>query len=109
MDQFQEIAETLKLLGDKSRLLILALLREQELCVCEIVEILGMSQPSISQHLRKLKSAGLVNEARRGQWVFYSLCIGENRLYVEKILHYVPSVKDKIDALEKKGLRIECS
>jgi ArsR family transcriptional regulator len=107
MDQFQEIAETLKLMGDKSRLLILALLREHDLCVCEIVEILGMSQPSISQHLRKLKSAGLVNEARKGQWVFYSLSI-EKKPYVEKVLLHVPSVKDKIDALEKKGLRIIC-
>lgn len=105
--EFQEIAETLKLMGDKSRLLILALLREQDLCVCEIVEIVGMSQPSISQNLRKLKSAGLVNEARRGQWVFYSLSI-EKKPYVEKVLDYAPSVKDKIEDLEKKGLRIIC-
>jgi ArsR family transcriptional regulator len=107
MDQLQEIAETLKLMGDKSRLLILTLLKEHDLCVCEIVEILGMSQPSISQHLRKLKSAGLVNERRKGQWVFYSLSI-EKKPYIEEVLHHIPSVKDKIDELEKKGLRIIC-
>lgn len=108
MDQLQEISDTMKLMGDKSRLFILALLNEQELCVCEIVEILGMSQPSISQHLRKLRSAGLVNEVRRGHWIFYSLSI-ENKPYVEKVLHYIPSVKSKIDELDKKGLRIICS
>jgi ArsR family transcriptional regulator len=60
-------------LGDKTRLRILSLLRVEELCVFELVEILQMSQPAISQHLRKMKSARLVKERREGQWVFYSL------------------------------------
>lgn len=65
MELIQTMSEHFKLLGDKSRLTILALLREKELCVCDIVEILQMSQPSISQHLRKLKDAGLVSETRK--------------------------------------------
>jgi ArsR family transcriptional regulator len=108
VDHFQEMSETFKLLGDKSRLMILALLKEQELCVCEIVEIMGMSQPSISQHLRKLKSAGLVGETRKGQWVFYHLNV-EDKPYVQEVLNHVPSVKSKIDELANSGLKIICN
>ncbi|MBD8836950.1 MULTISPECIES: metalloregulator ArsR/SmtB family transcription factor [Paenibacillus] len=53
MDSIQEAADKIKLLGDKTRLTILTLLKEREWCVCEFVEILDMSQPGISQHLRK--------------------------------------------------------
>lgn len=87
------MAEHLKLLGDKSRLTILALLKEQDLCVCDIREILDMSQPNISQHLRKLKSAGLVNERRRGQWVYYSLN-ALDKPYIIMLLDYIPSLKE---------------
>jgi ArsR family transcriptional regulator len=107
MDFFQEMSETFKLLGDKSRLAILALLKEQELCVCEIVEIMGMSQPSISQHLRKLKSAGFVNETRRGQWVFYHLDI-KDKPYVQDALNHAPSLQYKIEELTNSGLKIIC-
>lgn len=72
-DQLAEMAELLKLLGDRTRLAILGLLQERELCVGDMVDLLGTSQPNASQHLRKLKSAGLVQETKRGQWVYYSL------------------------------------
>lgn len=60
--KIQVMAEAYKMLADKTRLTILALLKEQELCVCDITDIIVMSQPNASQHLRKLKSAGLLNE-----------------------------------------------
>ncbi|HEY0827474.1 MAG TPA: metalloregulator ArsR/SmtB family transcription factor [Bacilli bacterium] len=96
MDATQEMSEVYKLLGDKTRLTILALLRVQELCVCHLVDILDMSQPNISQHMRKLKSAGLVKETRKGQWIYYSLNI-QDKPYVRLALEHVPSVKEKIE------------
>lgn len=95
MDATQEMSEVYKLLGDKTRLTILALLNEQELCVCHLVDILEMSQPNISQHMRKLKSAGLVKESRQGQWIYYSLN-SENKAYVKLAIEHVPSVKEII-------------
>jgi ArsR family transcriptional regulator, arsenate/arsenite/antimonite-responsive transcriptional repressor len=99
MELIQTMAEHFKLLGDKSRLTILALLREKELCVCDIVEILQMSQPSISQHLRKLKDAGLVTETRKKQWIYYSLNI-EDKPHIQAALEHIPSLKAKLDELE---------
>jgi ArsR family transcriptional regulator len=61
------LAECHKALGDPTRLKILSQLKEEELCVCELVEILKMGQPAVSQHLRRLKHAGLVKERRHGQ------------------------------------------
>ncbi|HHV16036.1 MAG TPA: winged helix-turn-helix transcriptional regulator [Gelria sp.] len=58
---------TFKALGEPTRLKILRLLAEQELCVCELEEILDMSQPRVSQHLKVLKQAGLVKERREAQ------------------------------------------
>lgn len=107
MDIIYNMAEVFKLLGDKSRLTILALLRERDMCVCDIVDILEMSQPGISQHLRKLKAAGLVRESRKGQWIYYSLTI-EDRPYVQDVLNHIPSLKFKIDELEAKGMKVDC-
>jgi ArsR family transcriptional regulator, arsenate/arsenite/antimonite-responsive transcriptional repressor len=95
MEQINVLAEHCKLLGDKTRLTILALLKEQELCVCDLVELLETSQPNISQHLRKLKDAGIVNESRKGQWVYYSLHIND-KPHIKDILNYTPSFKDQV-------------
>ncbi|MDF2923940.1 MAG: hypothetical protein K0R57_2854 [Paenibacillaceae bacterium] len=107
MDVIYTMSEVLKLLADKSRLTILALLREKELCVCDIVDILEMSQPSISQHLRRMKSAGLVRETRRGQWIYYALTI-EDKPYVQDVLKYIPSLKFKIEELECRADKTVC-
>jgi len=62
-----------KALADETRFRVLKLLQQRELCVCELMQVLGMSQPRISRHLSVLKNAGLVNERRQGRWIHYSL------------------------------------
>lgn len=109
-EPIEETAKILKLLGDKTRLSMIGLLLSKDCCVCEFVELFKMSQPAISQHLRKLKDAGLVNEQRRGQWIFYSL--NRENIYfplVQDILKHIPDQKEKFIWLEQQGLRITCN
>jgi ArsR family transcriptional regulator len=108
MLDLEQLAECHKILGDKTRLHILSLLKEDELCVCELVEILQISQPAVSQHMRKLKTAKLVKERRNGQWVFYSLD-GSSYPFFESILETLPDLKKEIEELKKKGLRVLCN
>jgi ArsR family transcriptional regulator len=71
-----ELAKGFAALGDPVRLRVLSMLAaadEGEVCVCNFVEPLGKSQPTISHHLRVLSEAGLVHGERRGKWVWYSL------------------------------------
>ncbi|ETT46391.1 MULTISPECIES: metalloregulator ArsR/SmtB family transcription factor [unclassified Paenibacillus] len=100
MDTLDNLAEDLKLLGDKTRLTILTLLKEREWCVCEFVDLFDISQPAVSQHLRKLKSSGLVKEQKRGQWVYYSLNI-EDKPHVKAILNLTPDASGILLHLNK--------
>lgn len=71
---FSSLAQILNLAGNEVRLKILFLLdQENELCPCDISDILEMSVPAISQHLRKLKDVNIVQFRKVGQTVFYSL------------------------------------
>src|SRR5882757_68356 len=60
-------------LGDRTRLRLLNLMGEQEICVCYFVEVLGQPQPKISRHLAYLRSAGLAAARREGKWMHYRL------------------------------------
>lgn len=100
MESLMEIAEDLKLLGDKTRLAMLTLLKEREWCVCEFVDIFDISQPAISQHLRKLKNRGIVNESKRGQWVHYSLNV-EDKPHLKAVLNQMPDSITILGALSK--------
>ncbi|SFX33616.1 ArsR family transcriptional regulator [Thermoactinomyces sp. DSM 45891] len=108
MLDWEQLAECHKALGDKTRLHILSLLKVEELCVCEIVEVLQITQPAVSQHMRKLKTAKLVRERRNGQWVFYSLD-GSIYPFFESIVQTFPDVRNEIEELKKKGLRVLCN
>ena len=69
-----QIANVLSLAGNEVRLKILYLLhKEGELCPCDLSDILNMSIPAVSQHLRKMKDAGLIIYKKTGQTVFYRL------------------------------------
>ncbi|WP_343840341.1 metalloregulator ArsR/SmtB family transcription factor [Salinibacillus aidingensis] len=105
----ESVANVFKLLGDKTRLTMAKILDEDECCVCEFVEIFQMSQPAISQHLRKLRDAGVVKEERRGQWIYYSLNQASNLYpFVKQILQTLPDQGDKLRVLDKSGARITC-
>ncbi len=66
--------EIFQMLGDQTRLRALALMQDQgELCVCELVAALDLSQPKISRHLAALRDAGLLTSRRDAQWVFYHI------------------------------------
>lgn len=65
--------EIFKALSDKNRLLILDMLSCGELCACDIMEGLNLTQPTISHHMKILQHAGLVNSKKNGKWVIYSI------------------------------------
>lgn len=100
MQSLPDIADDLKLLGDKTRLIILTLLKEREWCVCEFVDLFNITQPAISQHLRKLKNKGIVSEKKRGQWVHYSLTI-EDKPHLQAVLREMPSSESILVELNK--------
>ena len=68
-----DLAELFKVFGDSTRIKIISALLESELCVCDIADLLNMTQSAISHQLRVLKQAKLVKNRREGKVVFYSL------------------------------------
>ena len=88
MDNEKLLAEMENLylaLSDKTRLRLLNLMREEEICVCFFTEVLGESQPKISRHLAYLRNAGIVSARREGKWMHYSIEVPESA-YAAKIL-----------------------
>jgi ArsR family transcriptional regulator len=65
-------------LGDSTRLRLLNLMGDREICVCYLVEILGQGQPKISRHLAYLRRAGIVEARRDGKWMHYHIVIPQN-------------------------------
>ena len=73
------LAATLRVLSDPARLRLVSLIVSQpgaEACVCNLTEPLGLSQPTVSHHLKLLHGAGVLDRERRGRWVYYSLRAG---------------------------------
>ncbi len=71
---FNQLSDILSLAGNEARLKIIYLLEEEkELCPCDLSDILGMSVPAVSQHLRKLKDGNIVETRKEGQTIYYSL------------------------------------
>jgi len=82
-------------LADKTRLRLLNLMRESEVCVCFFTEVLGESQPKISRHLAYLRNAGLVSARREGKWMHYKIEMPAN-FYAAQIL------QDTLEGLKSK-------
>jgi ArsR family transcriptional regulator len=82
-DVIERQSRIFKALADETRLKILGLLRIREMCVCEVTIALDLTQPTASHHLRILKGAGLVDDLRKGKWVFYKMADAK---FVERIL-----------------------
>jgi len=78
-DQAELLARKLKALADPARLRVLSIVAastEDEACVCDLTEPLGLSQPTVSHHLKVLVDAGYLTRSRRGTWAYYRLVPG---------------------------------
>ena len=93
-----------KACADATRLRILFLLAERELCVCELVEVLEMPQGKISRHLAVLKNAALVRDRREGTWIYYAL--QEATTPLEQHLHlYLSETRTEPAAADRNRLK----
>lgn len=80
------LLNALKALSDETRLRILNLLYEKELCVCDIMEALKISQTKASRHLTYLKNAGMVLDRKHAQWVYYSIIRNEDMKFIDSLV-----------------------
>lgn len=98
---FYQLSNLLALAGNEVRLKILFLLEEEdELCPCDLADILGMSVPAVSQHLRKLKDGNVVVARRDGQTIFYSL-IPENLKLLKPLFNHIVNQNSNTKSYEQ--------
>ena len=91
--------EKLKALSDRNRLLIIDMLSCGELCACDIIEGLHLTQPTISHHMKILEKANIVNSKKDGKWTIYSL----NKSEINNTVKFVEKISnDKEDCICKK-------
>ncbi len=88
-EELYDLAELFKIFGDSTRIKILYLLFESEMCVCDIAQLLNMTQSAISHQLRALKQSKLVKYRREGKTVFYSLADGHVRTIIDQGMEHV--------------------
>jgi ArsR family transcriptional regulator len=76
LDEATRLAAAFRVLGEPARLQMLSLIAAQpsgEVCACELAEPLGLSQPTVSHHLKVMHKAGLLERERRGTWIYYRI------------------------------------
>lgn len=104
-EQMKKLLNTLKSLSDETRLRILNLLYEKELCVCDIMETLKITQTKASRHLSYLKNAGLVADRKHAQWVYYSVIHDSENNFLESLvfnnLRNLEQFKNDLKSLEE--------
>ncbi len=88
-DLLYDLTELFRIFGDSTRVRILYVLFESEMCVCDIALLLGMTQSAISHQLRALKNARLVKARREGKTVFYSLADDHVKTIINQGLEHV--------------------
>ena len=72
----EQLAVTLKALADPARLRLLSIVassQDQEACVCDLIDPIGLSQPTVSHHRKVLTAAGFLSRSKRGTWAYYRL------------------------------------
>ena len=85
----KELTKIFKALADRNRIRIIKILQQKPLCVCEIREVMGISQPAVSRHLNILKNAGLIEDEKDGVWTNCRLSKSFKNKDVSAILKYL--------------------
>ena len=104
----RELMAITKALADENRVRILLFLRGGELCVCEIIKVLGLAPSTVSKHLSILHQAGLVEMRKEGRWIYYSLPGNEASPVVSSTIHWIKRAlsEDKQVIEDEKRLKV---
>jgi len=84
-----ELLGITKALSDKTRVRALMSVQDGELCLCQIIQLLGLSPSTVSKHMNVLQQAQLVERRKEGRWHFYRLATGERNLAVKHALDWI--------------------
>ena len=99
------LVSVFKLLSDETRLRIIMLLKDNQLCVCQLTGILSISQPKASKALSKLRDLNLVTDERKDKFVYYSL--NDNHPLMINILEFIKGHINEYDQLKEDLSRLE--
>lgn len=103
----RDISRLLSALADPTRLRLIRLVLQEELCVCELVDALRIPQYKVSRHLGRLRSLGLVHARRNGRWMYYSIGRqGQLSPFLRDLLKVMAVHLDGVPAVRKDGLRM---
>ncbi|QIB27546.1 ArsR/SmtB family transcription factor [Caloranaerobacter azorensis] len=98
--------EVFKALSDKNRLLIIDMLSCGELCNCDIMEQLNLTQPTISHHMKILQHSGLINSRKEGKWIYYSI----NKKAFDNLCYFIKTLSSyKEDCICKNVMQKKCN
>ena len=98
----EEYLKAFKALSDDSRLRIVKMLEVKSMCVCEITSVIGYATPTISNHLKILKEAGLIVQERDEKYINYSLN-REDKTFIENILEFVEKLNDQTFSADRRS------
>ena len=102
----REFLAITKALSDESRVRALLSIKDGELCLCQIIEVLGLSPATVSRHMNLLYQAGLVQRRKEGKWQFYRLANGEGTALAQRGLGFVLHGLEKDPAVRDDARRI---
>ncbi len=103
----RHLVRTTKALADESRIRILGALRENELCVCQLIELLGLAPSTVSKHLSILRNARLIDSRKQGRWMYYRLAGADAPEQIAHALEWVFGALERTDQQAKDRLRLE--
>ncbi len=102
----KQFIRVMKALSDPNRVRIIKILNNKELCVCELKDLIGLAQSTVSKHLKVLEEAGLVDYRKEGSWFIYRLTKGEESDYAKVMLENLTGWLDDEPQLQKMVARL---
>jgi len=103
----RHLLRTTKALADESRIRILGALRGSELCVCQLIELLGLAPSTVSKHLSILKNARLIDSRKQGRWMYYRLTGADAPEQIAQVLRWVFDAFEKTEQETRDCRRLE--
>jgi len=103
MKQFIRI---MKALSDPNRVRVIKILENKQLCVCELQDLIGLAQSTVSKHMKVLEEAGLVDYHKEGSWIIYRLTQGEESNYARVMLENIKGWLDDDKTLQEMIARL---